>query len=140
MKIIDFYLYGNIIKLYLGTDDLKDWWGDDWDDAPYEHNAGTVYSEYVSETVQVALPLQYTLWEPCRFPWVGINSPYSKQDMINRKIPFLHVIRYVDSDVDRVSCAELYFGDNYDSTLSCLTSLGGVLLHNPPEINQGENV
>ena len=28
---------------YFTTQDLEKQWGDDWDDAPYEHNAGTPY-------------------------------------------------------------------------------------------------
>ena len=28
---------------YFTTQDLKSQWGDDWDDAPYEHNAGEPY-------------------------------------------------------------------------------------------------
>ena len=44
MKILDFELKGNVIKFYLGN--CNDWWGDDWDDRPYEHNAGKVYDQY----------------------------------------------------------------------------------------------
>lgn len=39
MKIIDFERKGNLVRFYLGDDDLAEWWGDDWNDTPYEHNA-----------------------------------------------------------------------------------------------------
>ena len=35
------YVDGN--RAYFTTDTLENQWGDDWDDAPYEHNAGCPY-------------------------------------------------------------------------------------------------
>ena len=35
------YVEGNFA--YFTTQELDKQWGDDWDDAPYEHNAGTPY-------------------------------------------------------------------------------------------------
>ena len=35
MKVIDFERKGNVIRFYLGKDDLTEWWGDDWNDTPY---------------------------------------------------------------------------------------------------------
>lgn len=29
------------------VEDFENAWGDDWNDAPYEHNAGEPYGEYV---------------------------------------------------------------------------------------------
>ena len=37
------YVSGNVMYF---TDNFKNQWGDDWDDAPYEHNAGEPY-EYI---------------------------------------------------------------------------------------------
>lgn len=34
---------------YFTTQELSKQWGDDWNDAPYEHNAGTPYSPYKPE-------------------------------------------------------------------------------------------
>ena len=86
MKIIDYYIYGNVVKLYLGKDDLEKWWGDDWDDTPYEHNAGRVYSEYVYDTIQLALSLDNVILEPSSDWAYNGNSPYSKQDMLKRSL------------------------------------------------------
>lgn len=80
MKIIDFEHYGNVIRLYLGADDCG-YWGDDWNDAPYEHNAGRVYEEYIQGYVEFAFPLKYDVCEACDGYF---NSPFSKEDMINK--------------------------------------------------------
>ena len=48
MKIIDWRRNGNVVRLFLGRDNLDRWYGDDWNDRPYEHNAGSVYKEFVS--------------------------------------------------------------------------------------------
>ena len=40
------YVAANVA--YFTTQALADQWGDDWNDAPYEHNAGTPYSPYRS--------------------------------------------------------------------------------------------
>ena len=84
MKIIDFCKKGNVVRFFLGTDDLEKWWGDDWDDAPYEHNAGTVYDEYVSGYRDLLFTYDWLVLEPCDG---AFNSEYSKEDMIKRRVP-----------------------------------------------------
>ena len=81
MKVIDFYKKGNVVRFYLGDDNCYDFTGDDWDDAPYEHNAGIVYKEYIKGYVDVAFDFDDDVYEPGdRF----CNSPYSKEDFKNR--------------------------------------------------------
>lgn len=70
---------GTVVRLYLGDAGLASWWGDDWDDAPYEHNAGTVYPEYVSSTADIEFPAGYVVWEPCDDPLHLGNSPWSNK-------------------------------------------------------------
>ena len=76
MKIIDFKKKGNVVRFYLG-EETPDWgwtrsdytrngttpdwlkpsdryYGDDWDDRPYEHNAGQVYEEFIKGYKDVA--------------------------------------------------------------------------------------
>ena len=78
MKIIDFKKKGNVVRFYLGKDSLKEWWGDDWDDTPYEYNAGQVYDEYVTGHSDVFFNFDNLVLEPSD----GTNdSGYSKQDM-----------------------------------------------------------
>ena len=86
MKIIDFARRGNVVRFFLGKNELKEWWGDDWDDTPYEHNAGPVYDRFVSGHVDIAFPFDYLVLEPCDGEH---NSPYCKEDMINRTVPCL---------------------------------------------------
>ena len=88
-KIIDFCRKGNMIRFYLGEDECTDYWGDDWDDAPYEHNAGSVYREFVKGTKDIAFPFDSLVLEPCN--GVG-NSKFSKEDMKNRLCPCIIVI------------------------------------------------
>lgn len=77
LKVIDFEITGRQMKLYLGANDCNNYWGDDWDDAPYEHNAGTVYDEYVKDTIVITFPGDYVALEICE----GMcNSPYCKED------------------------------------------------------------
>lgn len=84
MKVIDFEKKGNVVRLYLGKDDLTEWYGDDWNDTPYEHNAGTVYSEYVSGFKDLMFPYDWNVFEPCDGE---LNSPYCKDDMKSRRVP-----------------------------------------------------
>lgn len=122
MKIIDFAKKGNVVRFYLGEDSLKEWWGDDWNDRPYEHNAGSVYSEYVSAKKDIAFPFDDLVLEPCDGE---VNSPYSKDDMIERHVPCIIVVpakvaeeeywmedfKYWVGD-DRIK--KYYFGDRMD--------------------------
>ena len=56
-KIIDFERKGNVVRFYLiKVDRNDDYYGDDWDDTPYEHNAGSVYDSFVNKIVDVFFP------------------------------------------------------------------------------------
>ena len=89
MKIIDFARKGNVVRFFLGADDLKDWHGDDWNDTPYEHNAGEVYDEFISGHIDIAFAFDKLVLEPCD----GVlNSDYCKDDMKARKVPCLIVV------------------------------------------------
>ena len=92
MKIIDFARKGNVIRFYLGNDNLKDWYGDDWNDYPYEHNADTVYSEYIADIWDVAISFDSLVLEP-QDDWHNYgNSEYSKDDMKARKVPCIIIV------------------------------------------------
>lgn len=56
MKLLDLERKGNVVRFYLGVDELEKWWGDDWDDAPYEHNAGPVYERFVLAEADAVFP------------------------------------------------------------------------------------
>lgn len=128
MKIIDYYVCGNVVKFYLGRDNLDTWWGDDWDDVPYEHNAGRVYSEYIYDTVQLALSLDYVILEPSSDWAYNGNSPYCKEDMLKRNCPCLIITKndynaqYSTLISDRNSI-QVYFGDSFDDLISALKGI-----------------
>ena len=88
-KIIDFERKGNVVRFYLGADDCNDYWGDDWDDTPYEHNAGSVYDRYVTGVKDIAFPFDNLVLEPSN----DYHSSYiSKEDMKNKRVPCLIVV------------------------------------------------
>ena len=89
MKIIDFERKGNVVRFYLGDDDCEDYWGDDWNDAPYEHNAGTVYERFIKGFRDVTFPFDTLVLEPCSGTY---NSDYSKEDMKKRNCPCIVVV------------------------------------------------
>lgn len=122
MKIIDFERKGNVIRFYLGDDDLQGWYGDDWDDAPYDCNADRVYDEFISGFADVYVPFYLTAMEPCD-DWRYTNVPWCKDDMRERKVPCIIIVddddymmgneftRYASSD--RVG--KIYFGDRLEA-------------------------
>ena len=112
MKIIDFAKKGNIVRFYLGektedwgwtnpeykdyTGETPSWlkpkdtyYGDDWDDAPYEHNAGQVNEEFIKGQKDIAFDFDDIVLEPC--DGCG-NSVWCKDDMVARKVPCLIVV------------------------------------------------
>lgn len=124
MKIIDFKRKGNVVRFYLGKDSLKDWYGDDWDDVPYEHNAEQIYSEFVSDIADIAFPFESLVLEPQDDWHNNGNSEYCKNDMVARKVPCIIVVpsnlvedynenfyHYVLMD----GVTKIYFGDNIEN-------------------------
>lgn len=112
-KIIDFEIKGNIVRFYLGNKDeewgwtnknykdssnetpkwLKpsdDYYGDDWNDTPYECNAGRVYDEFIYGTRTYYYDINWKIIEPCDGE---INSTYCKDDFKKRNIPCVIVIK-----------------------------------------------
>ena len=80
---------------YFTTQDLESQWGDDWNDAPYEHNAGTPY-EWREERYDLderrMVPNREPRWEIVRVAFdaagletpaelYGPNSPYSVEQI-----------------------------------------------------------
>ena len=128
MQIIDFEKKGNVVRFYLG-EKTKDWgwenkdfkdskgetpdwlepcdtyYGDDWDDAPYEHNAGRVYDEFIKGHKDIAFDFDDLVLEPCDGE---DNSSWSKEDMREREVPCIIVVpkelikdMYFSSDFNR---------------------------------------
>lgn len=122
MKIIDFIIRGNQVKFLLGADNCNDYWGDDWNDKPYEHNAGEVYDRFVEAYFVKTFPWDYLVREPADGARDG-NSWYSKEDMIKRHVPCVVALdgKYHDTWDDSFSAVvgnskaiKYYFGDKID--------------------------
>lgn len=128
LEVIDFETKGNVFKLYLGHNGNQ--WGDDWNDVPYEHNAGRVYDEFVEGTAEFAVSFDSDVFEPSAGT---INSNWSKQHMIARGIPCLVIVPAKDQTEAWVytfeealaspNAVKIYFGDKIDNVRKALANL-----------------
>lgn len=138
MKIIDFEKKGNLVRFYLGGDNCNDYWGDDWNDAPYEHNAGTVYDRYVKEYIDVCFPFDSLVFEPQDDWRCDNNSHYCKEDMKKNKVPCIIVVpKQFTKDSWEESFGEwvghkdiykIYFNDNVNKlyNMACMVMERGI--------------
>lgn len=120
LKIIDFEKKGNIVRFYLGKIELTQYYGDAWNDVPYDCNAGIVYDEFVTGFIDIAFPFDSYVLEPCD-EWGSVNCQYCKDDMRARNVPCIIYVpkefnncypydnfsRWVGSD----NVYKLYFND-----------------------------
>jgi len=112
MEIIDFEKKGNVIRFYLGENGKQ--YGDDWDDVPYEHNAGKVYDEFIKGYCDIAVDFDYEVSEACN----GYdNSPYSKEMMRDRKIYALFLSIEDDEGKEYSPSGCIFFGDKIKDIL-----------------------
>lgn len=149
MKIIDCLEdKRNVIRFFLGENDLEEWYGDDWDDAPYEHNAEEVYERFIKGVLDVFLP-----WECCvLFPCDGAdNSPYSKEDMVKRRIPCAIIVPKEEYEYEwevwkfedykgNDNVMKIYYGDKLKETWDKIVDLGGFCKAKAYEPEADENV
>ena len=133
MKIIDFDKRGNLVRFYLGEDDLTDWYGDDWDDRPYEHNADIVYERFESGHCDVVFPFDMDVLEPSEDWRNNYNSEWSKDDMKARKLPCIVAIKRGDNNwwdneygpaVASANSVKFYFGDKMEPSDSIIVYKG----------------
>ena len=131
MKIIDFSRKGNVVRFYFGEDDNNEYYGDDWDDAPYEHNAGQVYDEFVTGGIDLAFPYNSLVLEPCEGT---SNSVYCKNDMKARLVPCIIIVpeeivdkglgdEFMNTDftywLGADGVTRIYFGDDSSVLMAC---------------------
>lgn len=135
MKIIDIARKGNVIRFYLGektgewgwtNPDYTDaggrpewlepsdrYYGDDWNDVPFEHNAGKVYDEFIKGVKDVSYPFDSIILEPDDGE---LNSKYCMDDLVDRKAPRLLIISKEAQDAiydGGNGHATWYYGNNY---------------------------
>ena len=107
------------------TSDWKNQWGDDWDDRPYEHNAGSPYSHYFDEnSVEHEIELKKVYFDVplgiIKEPCYGLtNSPYSVQDINNRRCPWLII--------DQNEPHYIFAGISYTNFVRQIEELGGTI-------------
>ena len=140
LKVIDFDRKGNVIRFYLGkktaawgwtNPDYKDpydgkrpewvkpsdtFYGDDWDDAPYQDNAGQVYDQFIYGWYDMYVPFDLVVIEGWQYirRCVGNGLFYtnsiSKNALVERQAP---IIAICDKDGDEV-LREFYMGDELE--------------------------
>lgn len=80
---------------------LDEQWGDDWDDTPYEHNAGEPYCDEKDQIIKIAFDSDLHLLKPNHD---YNNSPYSVQDINDGEISWLRNYRgegiYVGASIE----------------------------------------
>lgn len=92
--ICDWKTKGNLVRLYCCDEDQYcDVWGDDWDDVPYEHNAGQVYDRYVSCIIDLYFGWDIVILEAENDWEYNGNSPFSKQMFKDGKAPIFIAYR-----------------------------------------------
>lgn len=85
---------GDYKRAYFTSSSLDEQWGDDWNDAPYEHNAGTPYRH----DGQSILSILFSSSMETPADVAGLNSRYSVQDINRGAAPWLSPNRY---DLDK---------------------------------------
>jgi hypothetical protein len=78
---------------YFTTKPLSEQWGDDWNDAPYEHNAGVPYSDEPGQIVKLAY--EADLYQPC---YGCLNSPWSVEQINAGAVAWLASPTYAKGD------------------------------------------
>lgn len=77
---------------YFTTKDLKNQWGDDWGDVPYEHNAGRPYYPYSEEDKKNPWKIMMVAFDSCNLITPDNNygnSPFSVKQINAGQIAWL---------------------------------------------------
>ena len=87
---------------FFTTQSLDEQWGDDWDDAAYEYNAGRPYTFCDHDRKRGKSPwsiTQVAYSGPFETPsaWEG-NSPWSVRDINQGRVAWLQTSRYAKGD------------------------------------------
>lgn len=89
-------------KAYFTPLSLDQQWGDDWNDAPLEYNAGVPYDDVIDEVKDVdglrivskkhEIEILTVLFSAdCRFPWsYGYNSPFCVDDVNKQAVAWMY--------------------------------------------------
>lgn len=125
------YVDGN--TAYFTTQPIADQWGDDWDDAPYEHNAGEPYTPMACYYADGTQKEPERDWNPDGTPkWTilavefaaevrlpcdeMLNSPYSVEQINHGCVPWLSM-----------PFAGLYAGASLNEFSDFIARAGGIV-------------
>ena len=97
LNLIDFERKSNQFRLFFG-DKNESPYGDDWDDAPYQLNAGRVYDRFIKDTAVLSFYYDDIVMEPADdyyFPYI------TKETMLNKKVAAFIVlpVKYREPDI-----------------------------------------
>lgn len=112
------------------TNNFEKQWGDDWDDKPYEHNAGEPYDDW-SELIEdnedwtkrkfkihkikhKILYFETRYWTETRPCDNFCNSPYSVKDINNQAVAWIHTDKY-----------NILAGTTYEDFINIIEKYGG---------------
>lgn len=105
-------------------------WGDDWNDAPYEHNAGEPYNDH--RPTPGAARVEHSILKVAfdgdlSTPRDGFdyNSPYSVEDINNKKVPWLMSLEYYQPQESDEEHLAAWGGDSLDDFIKVVTKAGG---------------
>ena len=120
MKIIGWRRKGNVVRFALGKDDLKDWGGDDWDDAPYEHNACTELLFGVDRYADVVFGFDVNVLEAASDYHYNFNTPFCMNDFKGRSVPILIIDKsgknhYYSECLDKPELLHIFMGDKLEN-------------------------
>lgn len=116
---------------YFTTQELSKQWGDDWNDAPYEHNAGAPYAWLPTKwnrSTNTIVDNDEPPWEIIEVHWSGpfetpnehfINSPYSVKDINTGRVAWLGSPSWGHHGVD------IYAGTPMPEFIRLVKSVGG---------------
>lgn len=111
------YVDNNIA--YFTTQNLSDQWGDNWGDAPYEHNAGKPYeSDHEGDWEIIKVPFECDLYTPCDY-FNCSNTPFSVRDINKGIVPWLISPKWSDRDI------KIFAGTTLDEFVRTIKSIGG---------------
>lgn len=122
---------------YFTTQELSEQWGDDWNDAPYEHNAGQPYEYSEHDRKNGVEPWQITkvafdgdLNQPC----TGcVDSDISVQDINAGKVAWLYTSKWNSKQV------AIHAGATLAEFCELVREAGGTVYLPVPEIiHRGE--
>lgn len=113
-------------RLVFTSSDVGEVWGDDWDDAPYEHNCGDPYNNkdctYKLYTLYLYIPVnpnKYADTIEILTPMNGyLNSPYSVEDINKKKVPWIRINRGCEEVVS------IFAGETLSQVLKKLNNYG----------------